>query len=317
MKEYALRRVALTLPTLLMVIVVVFASVRMVPGDPVDFMIPPDMDGDARDDFAERLRAQYGLDQPIPVQFVRYVGQLVRGDLGTSLTSGLSVTEELIWRVPNSFQLGLLAVVISIVVGIPLGIISAIWRGTLVDNLAMLGALFGVSMPAFFFGFLLMLVLGLRWGILPLSGHGGALYTLTGLKYAIMPAIALALGPTAVLARFTRSSMLEVVSEDYIRTARSKGLSEQVVIFRHALRNALIPVVTLLGINFGRILAGSVVIESVFGWPGVGRYMVGAINSRDFPIVQGAVLVVALGFIGANLLTDLAYGFIDPRITYD
>ena len=317
MKEYAARRLLLAFPTMLMVIIVVFFAVRVVPGDPIDFMIPADMEGDARDEYVDMIRAQYGFDRPIHVQLVDYMARIIQLDFGVSLRRRTPVAEELAWRIPNTLQLGFFALVISIVLGIPMGIISAMHRNSLIDNFTMLGALFGVSMPSFFFGYMLMLILGLRFRWFPISGFGGPLYTWEGLRYAIMPGVTLGLASTAVLARFTRSSMLEIVAEDYIRTARSKGVSERIVIVKHALKNALIPVVTLLGIMFGAVLAGSVVVEAVFAWPGVGRYMIGGITSRDFPVVQGSVLVIALGFIVANLLTDLTYAMIDPRIAYD
>ncbi|MFO8059503.1 MAG: ABC transporter permease [Bacillota bacterium] len=317
MKEYALRRLLLAVPTILLVIVVVFMAVRVIPGDPIDFMIPTDMEGDAKEEYADRIRAQYGFDQPLHIQLIDYMGRVIRLDLGSSLRRRTPVVEELVWRVPNTLQLGVFALTVSILLGIPIGIVSAMHRSSLGDNVAMFGALFGVSMPSFFFGYMLMLLFGLNLKILPLSGFGGALYTWEGFRHAVMPGTTLALGSLAVLARFTRSSMLEIIAEDYIRTARSKGVSERVVIFKHALKNALIPVVTLLGIQFGAVLAGSVVVEAVFAWPGVGRYMVGGITSRDFPVVQASVLVIAFGFIFANLLTDLTYAFIDPRIAYD
>ncbi len=317
MTEYTIRRLLLVAPTALIVIIVVFLAVRVVPGDPIDFMIPADMAGDAREEYTAMIRAHYGFDQPMHLQLVDYLGRVLRLDFGESLRRRTPVAEELAWRIPNTLQLGVLALTMSVLLGVPIGIISAVRRGTFLDNLSMLGALFGVSMPSFFFGYMLMLFLGLHLRVLPLSGYGGPIYTWEGMRHAIMPGTTLALASLAVLARFTRSSMLEVIAEDYIRTARSKGISERRVILKHALKNALIPVVTLLGIMFGATLAGSVVVEAVFAWPGVGRYMIGGITARDFPVVQASVLVIALGFIMANLLTDLIYAFIDPRIAYD
>jgi len=317
MWQYLIRRLLLAIPTVLLVIVLVFLAVRIAPGDPIDFLIPPDMEGAAKEEYVQMIRRQYGFDRPMHVQLVDYVARLLQGDFGMSLRRRIPVAQELVWRIPNTLQLGVMALLISIVLGILIGIISAVRRYSVLDNATMLGALFGVSMPSFFFGYLLMLIFGLYFDVLPLSGFGGHFYTWDGLKHAIMPAVTLGLGSTAVLARFTRSSMLEVLNEDYIRTARAKGLSERVVVFKHALRNTLIPVITLLGIQFGRVLAGSVVVETVFAWPGVGRYMITAITSRDFPVVQGTVLVIALSFIAANLATDLIYAYIDPRIAYN
>jgi ABC-type dipeptide/oligopeptide/nickel transport system permease component len=181
----------------------------------------------------------------------------------------------------------------------------------------MFAALFGVSIPSFWLGFMLMLLFGLYWGILPPSGFGGPLYTQQGIRHAILPALTLGLASAGILARFTRSSVLDILGEDYVRTARAKGLAERVVIVRHAMKNALIPIVTILGIQLGAVLSGSVIVETVFAWPGIGRYLVTGINTRDFPVVQGAVLVVAVSFVLANLLTDLAYAYIDPRVRYE
>jgi len=318
MQVYIVKRLLMMIPTIFVVITVVFFSLHLAPGDPISMLIPPDVGvGDARDEMVTRIKAQYGFDKPLHVQYLRYLGKTVSLDFGRSLRNKTPIVDDLARRLPNTLQLGVLALFISVVLGVGFGVISAVKRDSVLDNLTMFGALFGVSMPSFWFGFMLMLLFGIYWRILPPSGFAGPIYTWEGFRHAILPAVTLGVGSTAVTARFTRSSMLDVINQDYIRTARAKGLSERVVIYRHALKNALIPVVTLLGIQFGALLAGSVITETVFAWPGVGRYMINGITSRDFPVVQGTVLVVALGFVSANFLTDLTYAYIDPRIRYN
>ncbi len=317
MREFIVKRLLLAIPTLLAVMTIVFFSMHLAPGDPVDQMIPPDMEGAARAERVDEIRAQLGLDRPLHIQFGSYVARVLQLDLGESLRHRRSIAGDLQSRIPNTLQLGIMALVIAVLIGVGFGIVSAIRRDTILDNLTTFGALFGVSMPNFFFGFILMLLFGLYLRWLPPSGFGGPIFGWEGFRYAIMPAITLGTASSGILARFTRSSMLEVINEDYIRTARSKGLAERVIIFRHALRNALIPVITLLGIQFGAMLSGSVITEMVFAWPGVGRYLIQGIQTRDFPVVQGTTLIIAVGFVTANFLTDLAYGFIDPRVRYN
>ena len=317
MQTFITKRLMLAVPTIIAVMTVVFISLYFAPGDPVTMMIPPDLEGDAREEMVERLRAQLGFDRPLHIQYLAYLSRTLQGDLGRSIRHRTPIAEDLAGRIPATLQLGFLAMIISVVLGVGFGIVSAVRRDSIVDNATMVGALFGVSIPNFFFGYVLMLLFGLYWRWLPPSGFGGSVFSWEGLRYAIMPAVTLGTSSAAVLARFTRSSMLDVINQDYVRTARAKGLSERVVIFRHALRNALIPVVTLLGMSVGAMLSGSVITETVFGWPGVGRYMIGAINSRDFPVVQATVLLVAVAFVMANFVTDLTYAVIDPRIRYD
>lgn len=317
MLRYILQRLLLMVPTLLGVVTVVFFSLHLVPGDPVDLMIPPDLGGAAREAMAAQIRAQYGLDKPLWEQYVVYLEKLLHGDFGRSLRNGTLISQDLMRRVPNTLQLGLLAFVISTALGLFFGIVAATHKDRVWDRLSMLVALLGVSLPNFWLGFMLMLLFGLYWKVLPPTGFGGSIFTWEGLRYAILPALTLAASTAGVVARFTRSSMLEVIRQDYVRTARAKGLPEPRVIYRHALKNALIPVVTVLGIEFGSLLSGAVIVETVFAWPGVGRYLVGGITARDFPVVQAGVVVVALGFVVANFLTDLLYAYIQPRIRYD
>ena len=316
MYAYIIKRMLAAIPTIIGVVTIVFLVLHLIPGDPIDMMIPPDMPAAARGDVADALRARYGFDRPLHEQYLRYMGNLLRFDLGRSLRTESPIIWDLNRRLPNTLQLSALALVFSAMFGVLLGVLSAIKRTTIFDNITMLGALFWVSMPNFWLGLLMMLILGLYLGILPASGFGGPIYTWTGFQYIIMPALTLGLRGAAVIARFSRSSMLDVITQDYIRTARAKGLPERVVVFKHALKNTLIPVITLLALQFGSLIAGAVVIETVFAWPGVGRYMINAIHGRDFPAVQASVLIVALGFVLANLVTDIAYAYIDPRIRY-
>jgi len=316
MATYILRRLLMAIPTVLGVVTLVFFVIHMAPGDPVSLMIPPDLPAGAREEREADIRARYGFDKPLHVQYVTYIRNVAKLDLGRSLRQHSLVVDDLKERIPNSLQLGVLGLFISATLGVSMGVISAVKRGTWFDNFSMLIALGGVSLPNFWFGLILMLALGLYLGILPPSGYGGPVYTWEGFKYAIMPALTLGTAGAGVLARFTRSTMLDVIHQDYVRTARAKGLRESAVIIRHAFKNALIPIVTLLGLQFGSILSGTVIVETIFAWPGVGRYLISGINGRDFPVVQGTVLVIASGFVLVNLLTDITYTYIDPRIRY-
>jgi peptide/nickel transport system permease protein len=311
------KRLLLAVPTILGAVTLVFFSIRLAPGDPAALFIPPDLPSDQTAEMYERIRAQYGFDQPLPVQYVRYLQRIAQLDFGQSLRQKTSIAEDLLRRIPNTLQLGLVSLVLSSILGIFLGVLSAVHRGSWLDNATMFGALFGVSMPSFWFALVLILLFSVTWPLLPPSGFGGPVFTADGFSYVILPAVVLGLGGAGGLARYTRSSMLEVMNNDYVRTARAKGLQDYVVIIKHALRNALIPVVTILGLSFGQILSGAVIVETVFAWPGVGRYLVSAINGRDFPAVQAAVLLVAVAFVLANLFTDLILVYIDPRIRYE
>ncbi|MCG0238625.1 MAG: ABC transporter permease [Firmicutes bacterium] len=304
MWRYVTTRLLAVIPVMFGVAVLAFLMLVLTPGDPALLMLGER----ATEEQLQTLRQEMGLDKPAYVQFARFMANLVRGDLGRSIRSSRPVAEELLARLPATVELAVAAVVLSVLLGIPLGVISAVRRGSLADHLAMLFALGGVAMPAFWQGLMLMLIFAVYLGWLPPSGRMG------GLEYLVLPAITLGTRESALIARMTRSSLLEVIRQDYIRTARAKGLSERVVIFRHALRNALLSVVTVVGLNFGSLLAGVVVTETVFSWPGIGRFMVDAIRAKDFPVVQGAV--VMFGFLAAavNLLVDLLYAVIDPRI---
>lgn len=283
---------------------IVFTMSYITPGDPAEILL-----GDnATTESIQALREEMGLNDPYFVRFGRFLSDLVfKGDLGTSYSTKQPVTEELMSRFPNTLQLSLAAVFVSVFLGLLLGIISAVKQYSLFDNLAMSLALIGVSMPNFWQGLLLILLFSVQLGWLPSSGF-------TSWKHVILPAITIGTSSCAIVARMTRSSMLEVIRQDYIVTARSKGQKELVVVMRHALKNALIPIVTIVGIQFGHLLGGSVLTESVFSIPGLGKLMVDSIKSRNFPVVQGGVLYVAIIFSFVNLLVDILYAFIDPRI---
>jgi len=304
--QYTLRRVLIAIPSVLGVMIIVFAMVRLAPGDPAQLLAGEFADAET----IELIRERFGLNRPVPEQFLRFVGGVVQGDLGRSTRSNREVTADLAVYFPNTIELALGAIFVAVVLGIPLGIIAALRPNTPVDLLVMLGALLGVSMPVFWFGLLAILIFSVELGWFPVAGRGT-------LRHLVLPAITLSASSLAIIARMTRSSMLEVLGLDYIRTARAKGLFGRGVVLKHALRNALVPVVTVVGLQFGSLLAGAVITETVFTWPGIGSLLVQSILARDYPVVQGAVLLIAVSFILVNLIVDLVYGYIDPRIRYD
>lgn len=317
MKRYIAQRFLSMVLVEFGVIVLVFLSLHLAPGDPVNMLIPMDVSGSAAVERAEQIRAELGLDQPLPIQFIRYLRDIATLNFGKSILSGQPVGPELLQRIPATLQLGVASLILAMIIGIPLGVVAALKRNTWVDNAVMLFALSGVSFPNFFLGTLLILVFGLWWPILPPSGYTTAsILTWEGFQYLILPAATLAVGPAATVARLTRSTMLDVLYEDYVRTARAKGLAPGPVVYKHALRNALIPVITVLGIQIGFLLGGAVVVESVFSWPGVGRYMLAGLVGRDYPVVQATTLVLSSVFVFVVFLTDLSYSLIDPRIRY-
>jgi peptide/nickel transport system permease protein/oligopeptide transport system permease protein len=286
--------------------IIVFAMVRLAPGDPAQLLAGEFADAET----IELIRERFGLNQSIPEQFLRFVGGVVQGDLGRSTRSNREVTADLAVYFPNTLELALGAIAVAILLGIPMGIIAALRPNTPVDLVVMLGALLGVSMPVFWFGLLAILIFSVELGWFPVAGRGT-------LRHLVLPAITLSASSLAIIARMTRSSMLEVLGQDFIRTARAKGLFGRGVVLKHALRNALVPVVTVVGLQFGALLAGAVITETVFTWPGIGSLLVQSILARDYPVVQGAVLLIAVSFIIVNLIVDLIYGYIDPRIRYD
>ena len=308
-----LRRLVATIPVLLLVTAGVFALIHLTPGDPIDAMMAESVD----DSVKRELRRDLGLDRPLYLQYATWMGRLLQGDLGRSIRNREPVIENVGRRIKPSLQLAGLAMAISLLVATPIGILSAARRNSTLDRFGTSFALFGICMPNFLIALLLIFLFGvtLRW--LPISGYVDPMEELwDGLRSLALPAITLGLALAAVITRTLRSSMLEALSEDYIRTARAKGLSDGAVIRRHALKNALIPVVTVLGLQLGTLIGGAVITEYVFALPGVGRLVVDAVFARDYPLVQGVVLLIAVGFILSNLIVDLLYGWIDPRIRH-
>lgn len=306
MLVYILRRICLLVPVLFGVTLVSFSLLHLVPGDPAQILGGQE----ATQEDIDRIRREYGLDQPLPVQYLRFVGNALRGDLGISIQSRHPVNQLLFQRLGFTLQLSLASILVAAALGLVAGIIAATRQYSVFDTASMLAALFGISMPIFWLGLLLILVFAARLHWLP-SGGTGTLWHL------ILPAIALGSASAAVIARMTRASMLEVNRQDYIRTARATGYRESVVVFRHALKNAMIPVLTVFGLEFGQMLGGAVLTETVFSLPGIGRLLVEGIFARDYPVVQGAMMAVATTFVLVNLLTDIAYAFFDPRIRYE
>jgi peptide/nickel transport system permease protein len=304
-------RVLATVPVIFGIVLMAFVLMRLVPGDVVDAMLA---ESSQDPEVAAELRRVFGLDRPAPVQLLDYLGGLVRGDLGTSLRTGRPVLEEIGARFPATLELALAALLVSLIIAIPSGVISATQRNRLPDYLARAVSLIGLSVPNFWLGILLITLFAVQLRWLPSGGFAAFSDPGQNLKLLLMPAVTLGASIAAVTMRMTRSSLLEVLEHEYVRTARSKGLKERGVIYGHALRNALIPVITILGIQAGRLLGGTVVIEQVFGWPGIGSLVVRAISQRDYPLIQGSVVFLALLFVLINLIVDILYLYLDPRL---
>jgi len=305
MSRFVLRRVLLAIPTLFGVLVLAFLLLYVAPGDPVTAMI-----GERADSATiSRLRRELRLDDPLYVRFGTYVARISKGDLGRSYITNRPITRDIRERFPKTLQLAIAAMTFATIVGITLGILSARNPGGLSDRLALGIAYLGISFPVYWVGLILILIFAVMMHLLPPSGYGSW-------KFLILPALALGMRSIAFLARVTRSAMLDALSADYVRTARAKGIAERIVVLRHALRNAMIPIITVLGLDFGAYLTGSILTETVFSWPGLGRYVVNAIARRDLPAIQGAVLFLSAVFVIVNLLADLAYAKTDPRVAY-
>jgi peptide/nickel transport system permease protein len=313
MIKYIIRRLLLAIPVLLGVSFFVFSAIRWVPGDPA-VAIAGELASPA---MIQRVREEMGLDQPLLLQYVRYVSRALQGDMGRSVKTGLPVSQEVANRLPNTLTLAVTSLILAAVIGIPIGVFSATRPNSWFDGGSMTFALLGVSMPIFWLGLMLMIffaVLLPRWfglsgPVLPPTGSGTW-------RHLVMPTLALAANSMAIQARMTRACMLEVLRQDYVRTARAKGLIERWVIYKHALRNALLPIVTILGLQFGTLIGGAVITETVFAWPGIGRLLVDAIGFRDYPVIQASVLVITVGFVLTNLIVDVLYAYLDPRIHY-
>jgi len=315
MLSYVMRRLLIAIPVLLGITFITFAVLNLTPGDPIRMMLAMEK---VTPDVADRLTAYYGLDQPWYVQYARYLGNLIRGDLGVSITSRTSIAASIASRLPNTILLAFSSMFLALLIAIPVGIISATRRNSLVDYGSLTAAMIGVSMPSYWLGLLLLLQFGLRWRILPIWGIGHLSDGLWDfISHLILPSVTLGTSLAALLTRLTRASILEVLSEDYVRTARAKGLRERIVLYKHALRNAIIPVITTAGLQLGYLLGGAVIVESIFSWPGLGRLTIQAIQKRDLPVIQTATLIFAVAFVIVTLLVDMLYVFIDPRIRYD
>jgi peptide/nickel transport system permease protein len=306
MGRYLVRRLVLTLPVLLGVATLVFALIHLVPGDPAQSMLGEG----ASEEEVVQLRHRLGLDRPLLEQYGAFLTGLIRGDLGTSFRYGTPVTREIRDRLFRTMQLAVAAMGVAILIAIPLGIAAAVFRGTWIDHAAMTLALAGISMPNFWLGPLLAILFAVYLGWLPVAGTGTV-------WHLVLPAITLGAALAAILARMTRASLLEELRELYVVAARARGLSRLRAVVRHAFRNSLIPVVTIIGLQFGAVLTGTIITETIFAWPGVGRLLIQAITFRDYPLVQGCILFISVTYVGMNLLTDLTYGLLDPRIRYD
>ncbi len=306
MLRFIVRRLILTIPVLLGVATLVFALLHLVPGDPAQVMLG---ESAAASDVDE-LRTRLGLDRPLPAQYLQFISGVVQGDFGTSFRYGTPVFQEIAQRLPNTLQLAMAAMSVAILIAIPLGVLGALYRGRAIDQAAMTVSLVGISMPNFWLGPLLAIVFAVGLGWLPVSGIGDW-------RHLVLPAVTLGAALAAILARMTRASLIEELRELYVLAARARGLSQTRAVLRHALRNSLIPVVTILGLQFGAVLTGTIITETIFAWPGVGRLLIQAINFRDYPLVQGCILFIATTYVMVNLLVDLAYGWLDPRIRYE
>ncbi|MEQ9623858.1 ABC transporter permease [Coleofasciculus chthonoplastes] len=335
MTHYIIKRLLNLLPVLLGITLLVFLFLHLIPGDPATVMLGER----ATPEQVEALREQLGLNQPLPLQYLTFLNNLLHLDFGTSIISGIPIIDEIKTRFPATFELSLAAMIVAVILGIPAGVLAAVYKNRPADNLTMIGSLLGVSMPVYWLGLLLIYLFAITLNWFPPSGRisieaGLTFQPITGfyildailkldinilqdvLSHLILPALTLGTIPLAILARITRSSLLEVLSQDYIRTARAKGIPEHWVILRHGLKNALLPVVTIIGLQFGTLLGGAILTETIFSWPGIGSWIYEGILARDYPVVQGGVVVVSIIFVLVNLIVDISYGLVDPRIKY-
>jgi len=311
--RHTIGRLIALVPMLIALSIASFALVHVIPGDPALVMLG----GEGTPQQVAELRKQLGLDRPLPIRYWEWLARVARGDLGESLYNRTRVADELIWRFPTTLTLVCLSLLISIVVGVPAGLLSAVFRNSWVDHAARLLTLVSLSMPSFWLGLMLIILFSLKLNLLPIVGYTSVVTNLwSGLRFLILPSCAMGMYLTALLARLVRSSVLEVLGQDYVRTARAKGVHERIVLFRHALRNALIPAVTVLGINLGILLGGSAVIETMFVLPGVGQLVITALYNRDLPVIQGLILYISVLYVLINLAVDLLYTYLDPRLRF-
>ena len=310
MLKYTIKRLLQLIPTLIIVSFIVFSMVRLIPGDPITLLYGLSESGGADEEYLDYMRDQYGLNDPLVVQYANWIGKIFKGDLGTSLYTHKPIITELANRYKNTIILAVGGTVVGSLDGMVFGIIAAINHNKFGDNVIMVFSMLAVSTPSFFLAMLLMLFFSLKLGWLPSLG-------LKGPAYAVLPILTLGLGAVGMISRTTRSSMLDVINQDYIRTSRSRGIANNKIVFVHALRNALIPVLTAIGLRFGHLLAGAALVETVFSIPGLGRFMVDGISNRDYPVVQSTVLIFAVTFVVVNTIVDLLYGLADPRVKYE
>lgn len=315
MTRYIIRRILMMFPLLLGLSVLVFMLIRIAPGDPTLFYLPPEQAADP----AIRLRVMHrlGLDQPLHIQYIRWLTNALQGDFGFAYGYGEPVLKLISSRIPATVQLQLAALILALIVAIPIGIVSATRQYSLLDNSVTVFAFFGLSMPSFWFALMLMLLFAVKWNLLPAVGAGVDKPLLERWKHFVMPTVVLAFNYMATYVRFMRSSMLEVIRKEYITTARAKGLPERTILFRHALKNAILPVITVVGMSIPRLLGGAIIVESVFAWPGIGRLGYDAVLRRDYPTIMGLTMLTAAFVMVTNLVVDVLYSFVDPRIAYE
>lgn len=308
MSAYVIRRILAVVPVVFLVTMLVFLMLDLVPGDPVDALISQTQGG-ISPEVAASIREELGLNDPLPVRYVRWLSKAVRGDLGVSVSSNQSVAQSIIDRFPSTLQLTLAGIVVAIVLGFIIGTLAALNRSGPIDNIAMVIGMIGISMPSFWLGLLLLLAFSVNLGWFPVIDQGG-------IRALVLPAATLGIRATGVISRLVRSSLIDAMNEDYVRTARAKGLSEMRIVVSHALKNTLVPLTTIIGLQFGSLLGGAIVVETVFARRGLGQLLINGINFRDFPVVQGTVLFIALVYVLVNLAVDLLYGYLDPRIRF-
>ena len=313
MLKFILKRLALSILVIFGVTVVIFSLVHLAPGDPVRMMAGMD----ASQEDVDALRIKMGMDKPLPVQYFNYVRDLLRLDLGKSIVTNKNISDEIFFRFRNTAELAVAGVLFASVFGIIIGAAAAVHRNGWLDKLLMSFSIVGISMPTFLLAWLLMQLLVSQWSLLPASGREGSPFTAEGFRYIILPGLTLGISSTAGIARMTRSSVVSVLNEEFVMTLKAKGLRRNVILFKHVLRNASLPILTMIGLDFGYLLGGSVVTETIFAWPGIGKYAMDAISQNDFPAVQGSVIILSIMFMVVNLVVDLLYGILDPRVSLD